>query len=109
MPATQSSAAACQMSVPTIFAAVSGNATIITSPKNVPLPTEVSPTTKPPEAPRATAMILSRRASRKGSSVATTPRLMNVFATNPSAPRTSAPPISCARTSFRPEPYWFSR
>ena len=60
-PATQSSAAAWKMSVPTIFGAVSGKTITITSPKNVPQPTEVRPTTKPKTAPIATAMILSRR------------------------------------------------
>ena len=60
-PATLSSSAAWKMSVPTIFAAVSGNAISITSPKSVPLPTEVSPTTNPPTTPVATAMM--RRAA----------------------------------------------
>ena len=65
-PATQRSSAAWKRSVPTIFAAVSGNATIITSPKNVPEPTDVSPTMKPPKIPIRTAIVLSRRCSRNG-------------------------------------------
>ena len=68
-PATQSSSAAWKRSVPTIFAAVSGKATIITSPKNVPEPTEVSPTMKPPKIPIRTAIVLSRRCSRNGASL----------------------------------------
>ena len=36
------------VSVPTTFDAVSGKTSSITSPKKVPLPTEVRPTTKPP-------------------------------------------------------------
>ena len=59
-PATVSRTAAWKMSVPTIFAAVSGNAISITSPKSVPLPTDVSPTTKPPTIPVATAIARSR-------------------------------------------------
>ena len=54
------------MSVPTIFAAVRGNAISITSPKSVPLPTEVSPTTNPPTTPVATAIARSRFVSRNG-------------------------------------------
>ena len=60
-PATQSSSAAWKRSVPTIFAAVSGNAIIITRPKNVPEPTDVSPTTKPPKTPIRTAITWSWR------------------------------------------------
>ena len=68
-PATQSSSAAWKRSVPTILAAVSGKATIITSPKNVPEPTEVRPTMKPPKMPIRTAIVLSRRCSRNGASL----------------------------------------
>ena len=42
----------------------------IASPKNVPEPTEVSPTMKPPKAPIAIAISLSRRARRNGASSA---------------------------------------
>ena len=59
-PATQSNAAAWVISVPTIFGAVSGKTSSIASPKNVPEPTDVSPTTNPPRAPIATATTLSR-------------------------------------------------
>ena len=48
------------MSVPTIFAAVSGNAISITSPNSVPLPTDVRPTTNPPTTPVARAITRSR-------------------------------------------------
>ena len=54
------------MSVPTIFAAVSGKAISITRPKSVPLPTDVSPTTKPPIIPVATAIARSRFERRNG-------------------------------------------
>ena len=54
------------MSVPTIFAAVSGKAISITSPKSVPLPTDVRPTTKPPTMPVATAIARSRFARMNG-------------------------------------------
>ena len=66
MPATQSSAAAWKMSVPTIFAAVSGKTSSITRPKKVPLPTDVSPTTKPPLAPSATQISRSRFGEQEG-------------------------------------------
>ncbi len=58
-PATQSRAAAWKMSVPTTFAAVSGKTSSITSPKKVPLPTEVRPTTNPPPMPVRSAITLS--------------------------------------------------
>jgi hypothetical protein len=89
-----SSAAAWKMSVPTIFGSVSGNIRTITSPKNVPLPTEVRPTTKPQTAPSVNAMIRSRRCSRKGASLGCTPRWMKVFATSPIAPMISATPMA---------------
>ena len=68
-PATQSSAAAWKMSVPTIFVTVSGKTSSMTSPKNVPLPTDVRPTTKPQTAPIANAIdLVARCASRNGAS-----------------------------------------
>ena len=105
MPATQSRAAAWKMSVPTILAAVSGKTSSITSPKNVPLPTEVSPTMKPPLAPSATQIIRSRLASRKGALDGWTPRLTNVLARKPRPPSTSAPPITFAEADSTPLPY----
>ncbi len=118
MPATQSRAAAWKMSVPTILAAVSGKTSSITSPKNVPLPnfffihtqnvplpTEVSPTMKPPLAPSATQMVRSRLASRKGALDGWTPRLTNVLARKPRPPSTSAPPITFAEADSTPLPY----
>src|SRR5262249_54329585 len=69
-PATQSRAAAWNMSVPTIFGAVSGKRSSIASPKNVPEPTEVSPTTKPQLAPISTASTLSRVDRRNGALLA---------------------------------------
>ena len=60
-PATLSSAAACAMSVPTTYFAASGYARSMASAKSVPLPTEVSPTMKPPTRPIETATIRSRR------------------------------------------------
>jgi len=48
---------AWKMSVPTILAIVSGYTITMTSPKNVPLPTDVRPTMKPKTAPIATARI----------------------------------------------------
>ena len=109
MPATQSSAAACQMSVPTIFAAVSGKTRIMISPKNVPLPTDVSPTTKPPEAPSATAMILSRRESRNGASSDRAPMLMNVLATRPDRADHQGEADHLRERVVSPSPYSFSR
>src|SRR5581483_6867134 len=105
IPATQRSAAAWKMSVPTIFAMVSGYTRTITRPKNVPLPTEVRPTTKPNTAPMITASTLSRVVRRKGASVALTPRLMNDFARNPRPPATSAAPTAYAITSCALAPY----
>ena len=58
MPATQSSAAAWKMSVPTIFATVNGYTITITRPKKVPLPTDVSPTMNPNTAPMPQARTL---------------------------------------------------
>ena len=93
-PATQSSAAAWKMSVPTIFGSVSGKTSTITRPKNVPLPTEVRPTTNPQVAPSVNAISLSRRVIRNGASSGWIPRLMNVLATRPMPPITSAAPIA---------------
>src|SRR5262249_34136911 len=50
-PATQSSAAAWKMSVPTMFAAAMGKISSMSRPKNVPLPTEVRPTKNTAGAP----------------------------------------------------------
>ena len=108
MPATQSSAAAWKMSVPTIFAAVNGNTSSITRPKNVPLPTDVRPTRKPPLAPRATQITRSRFVSRNGAFEGWTPRFTNVLARKPSPPRMSAAPITFAIASPTPSPYCFS-
>ena len=96
------------MSVPTIFAAVNGNTSSMTSPKKVPLPTDVRPTRNPPLAPSATQMTRSRFVSRNGAFEGWTPRLMNVFARKPSPPRMSAQPITLAIASPTPLPYWFS-
>ena len=82
------------MSVPTILATVSGKTITMIRPKNVPLPTEVSPTTKPQVAPSATAITRSRFVSRKGASSGWTPMRMNVFATSPRPPITSAIPTA---------------
>jgi hypothetical protein len=82
------------MSVPTIFGRVSGNTSTMTRPKKVPLPTEVRPTTKPHTAPSVNAISRSRRVSRNGASSGCTPRWMNVFATRPIPPMTSATPIA---------------
>jgi hypothetical protein len=82
------------MSVPTIFGIVNGYTSTITSPKNVPLPTDVSPTTNPNTAPIATARILSRRLRMNGRSLDLIPRLMKVFARKPSPPMTSAAPTA---------------
>ena len=92
-PATQRSSAAWKRSVPTIFAAVSGKAIIITRPKNVPEPTDVSPTMKPPKIPIRTAITLSRRCSRNGASL---PQgRTNALTKNPMPPITSAIPSTC--------------
>ena len=60
-PATYSSTAAWKMSVPTTLCARSGKMTSSVSPKKTPLPTEVSPTMKPPKAPMRIAARQSRR------------------------------------------------
>ena len=64
------------------------------SPKKVPLPTDVRPTTKPKTAPIVTAITLSRCAIRNGASVAWMPRLMNDLDRKPSPPATSAAPMA---------------
>jgi hypothetical protein len=63
-PAAQRRTAAWKMSVPTTFAAVRGKTTRSMSPKKVPLPTDVSPSTKPPRTPPVNAMARSRAVSR---------------------------------------------
>ena len=78
------------MSVPTIFAAVSGKAISITSPKTVPLPTEVSPTTKPPTTPVRTAITLSRGPRMNGRSSEAVWRY--ALTRNPSPQKTRATP-----------------
>ena len=92
-PATQSSSAAWKRSVPTIFAAVSGKAIIITSPKNVPEPTEVRPTMNPPKIPIRTAIVLSRRCIRNGALFPHGRR--NALMKKPIPPITSAIPSTC--------------
>ena len=82
------------MSVPTIRAMVSGKTNTITSPKYVPLPTDVRPTTKPNTAPVAIAMSLSRCDMMNGPSLGWIPRFTNDFARNPMPPRISATPIA---------------
>src|SRR5207302_835650 len=62
--------------------------------RNVPLPTEVSPTTKPNTAPIVVARTLSRRLSKKGASFGCIPRLISVFATSPMPPATRAAPTA---------------
>ena len=104
MPATQSSAAAWKMSVPTIFAAVSGKTSSITSPKKVPLPTEVSPTMKPPLAPIATAMTLSRSLSRNGA-VRRLGAVTNVFAEEAEAAEDQRHADHLRRTRLDAVPY----
>src|SRR5690348_17407183 len=61
------------------------------SPKNVPEPTDVRPTTKPQLAPIAIATSLSRRVSVNGPSVERP--AMNVLAKNPRPPRIRAAPM----------------
>ena len=82
------------MSVPTIFGRVSGYTSTMIKPKKVPLPTDVSPTTKPNTAPIVVARILSRRFSRNGASLGWTPRLIAPRSSSPSPPATSAPPTA---------------
>ena len=60
----------------------------------MPLPTDVSPTTKPKTAPMITARILSRRERMNGASLGWMPRLMNDFARKPMPPATSAAPTA---------------
>ena len=100
-PATHRSAAAWKMSVPTTRAAESGKRISIARPKNVPLPTEVSPTMKPPKAPIPIAISLSRVSTGNGAYEFSFPRT-NVFTKKPIPPSTSATPrifpsIVCAR------------
>src|SRR5207247_1796702 len=91
-----------KMSVPTIFRAVSGKAMIITRAKNVPLPTDVRPTMKPPQKPRKKAIRRSRFVSRKGASL-TCRREMTARRKRPRPPSTSATtssPANASRGSF---------
>ena len=76
--------------MPTIFCAVSGKRSSIASPKNVPEPTDVRPTTKPHAAPITIATNRSRGRRMNGASSACPCR--NVFARKPRPPRMSAPP-----------------
>src|SRR3972149_5442614 len=91
MPAAQRRTAAWKMSVPTIFAAVSGKRSRSISPKNVPLPTEVRPSTKPPERPMANARKRSRLRSRYGRSSGG-PRWTTGLTAKTSPPPMRAPP-----------------
>ena len=60
----------------------------------MPLPTDVSPTTKPKTAPIAVATTLSRRESRNGASLAWIPRRTIPLRKKPSPPATSAAPTA---------------
>ena len=93
------------MSVPTIFAAVSGKTSSITSAKNVPLPTDVRPTTKPPastEQRRAITWSAPAEEERRvvGLHAAVDERLRR----KPRPPRTSAAPITFAEIESTPSP-----
>ena len=91
------------MSVPTIFAAVSGNAISITRPKIVPLPTEVRPTTKPPTTPVATAIARSRFERMNGLSSGLEWRY--ALTRNAMPQHTSATPRIAFAVSSYPSPY----
>ena len=91
------------MSVPTTFDAVSGNTSSITSPKKVPLPTDVSPTMKPPATPRKNAIRRSDVASTNGASLFARP-VRNVFTAKPMPPAISATPRTIAAASSKPSP-----
>ena len=104
-PATASSTAAWKMSVPTIFAAVSGKAISITSPNSVPLPTDVRPTTNPPTTPVAKAIMRSRFVSRNGLSSGIECRYALTRKAIPQT--TSATPRIVFAVSSYPSPYSF--
>ena len=91
-------------SVPTTLCARSGNSTSSVSPKKTPLPTDVSPTMKPPKAPMRTAATRSRFVRCQSSSPGV-PVWTRLFATSPIAPKSSAPPSTCAITPSTPSPY----
>jgi hypothetical protein len=80
------------MSVPTILCAPSGKMNSIVRAKNVPLPTDVSPTMKPPNMPITIAASRSRQTMSKRSSSPTTFFFTKLFSTSPVAPKSSAPP-----------------
>ena len=91
--------------MPTILCAPSGKTKSIVSAKNVPLPTEVRPTMKPPNTPIVTAAIRSRHTMSKRSSSPTTFFLTKLFSTRPVAPKSSAPPRTYPITEVAPSPY----
>jgi len=74
-----------------------GKSTSRVSPKKTPLPTEVSPTTKPPQKPITNAARRSRPLSANASAAAAF-EPMKFFATSPTQPNSSAPPSTCPIT-----------
>ena len=88
---------------PTTLCARSGKMTSSVSPKNTPLPTDVRPTMKPPNAPMRIAATQSRRLKRTGMSPVVAGRI-RLFATSPAAPKSSAAPSTWPITDSTSSP-----
>ena len=97
------SAAAWAMSVPTTYFAANGKAKSIARAKSVPLPTDVSPTMKPPTSPIDTATIRSRFV-RRLSALGGELLCSSALATNEIAPIRSVKPSTrpCTESTLSP-------